>query len=228
MNRYKYYFVRILEKLGILNFVNFRLTMNINGHKFKIPFMGSKMGTENLLMQEAWFYIVVRHINAKSGLSQEFIDIGTNIGQTLLKVKSISADMKYVGIEPNVVCVNYMYNLIRHNNFGNVRIFPVGLAEKSEMLTLYADNEFASGASMIHGFRSQQKIKHEYNTPVFSGDFILGKCNPYLIKIDVEGFELDVIKGLQETLRRERPIVICEILPNYLGKKRNDISDKLN
>ena len=46
----------------------------------------------------------------------------------------------------------------------------------------------------------------------------MGKCNPYLIKIDVEGFELDVIKGLQETLRRESPIVICEILPNYLDK----------
>jgi FkbM family methyltransferase len=180
--------------------------------------MGSKMGAENLLMQEAWFSNIVRQINSKSDVSKEFIDIGTNIGQTLLKVKSLSTDIKYVGIEPNVVCVNYMYNLIRHNNFGYVRIFPVGLAEKSEMLTLYADNEFASGASMIHGFRSQQKIKHEYNTPVFSGDFILGKCNPYLIKIDVEGFELDVIKGLQETLRRESPIIICEILPNYLEK----------
>ncbi len=217
---YKYYIVRILEKLRIIKLLNFVIKIRINGKRFKIPFIGSKMGTENILLQEAWFTKLVKHISTQSDLSQmEFIDIGTNIGQTLLKVKSLDADIKYVGIEPNVVCVNYMFKLIKLNNFTNVRIFPVGLAEKNDMLTLYADNEFASGASMIHSFRSKQKIKHEYNTPVFSGDFILSKCNPYLIKIDVEGFELDVIKGLNETMLNERPLFICEILPNYSNRE---------
>jgi FkbM family methyltransferase len=108
-----------------------------------------------------------------------------------------------------------MYNLIKFNKFKNVRVFPVGLADNNDVLTLYADNEFASGATMINGFRSQQKIKFEYNTPVFTGDFILSECSPYLIKIDVEGFELDVIKGLKETMKAKNPIIICEILPNY-------------
>jgi len=66
------------------------------------------------------------------------------------------------------------------------------------------------------------------NTPVFSGDFILGKCAPYLIKIDVEGFELDVIKGLQETMTGEKPIIICEILPNYLNINSERYKRQLN
>ena len=36
-----------------------------------------------------------------------------------------------------------------------------------------------------------------------------------LIKIDVEGAELDVLEGGLEILERHRPIIICEILPNH-------------
>jgi hypothetical protein len=97
MNKYKYYLVRVLEKSGIIIFFNFVLTIRINGNKFKIPFFGSKMGTENLLLQESWFFKIVSEINAKSDLQQkDFIDIGTNIGQTLLKVKSLNKNIRYV------------------------------------------------------------------------------------------------------------------------------------
>jgi FkbM family methyltransferase len=37
--------------------------------------------------------------------------------------------------------------------------------------------------------------------------------NPALIKIDVEGAELNVLRGALETLRRVRPIVLCELHP---------------
>lgn len=36
-----------------------------------------------------------------------------------------------------------------------------------------------------------------------------------IVKIDVEGGELEVLRGLQGTLARHRPLVVCEILPTY-------------
>ena len=39
---------------------------------------------------------------------------------------------------------------------------------------------------------------------------------PVLLKIDVEGAELEVIRGLQRTLGRDRPSILCEILPTGL------------
>jgi hypothetical protein len=33
-----------------------------------------------------------------------------------------------------------------------------------------------------------------------------------LMKIDVEGFELEVLKGMEKTLKTNRPLIICEIL----------------
>jgi hypothetical protein len=41
---------------------------------------------------------------------------------------------------------------------------------------------------------------------------------PHLIKIDVEGAELEVLSGQRETLERIRPIIICEVgAPNTDG-----------
>jgi hypothetical protein len=34
-----------------------------------------------------------------------------------------------------------------------------------------------------------------------------------LMKIDVEDFEADVLIGMQETIRRDHPFIVCEILP---------------
>jgi FkbM family methyltransferase len=42
--------------------------------------------------------------------------------------------------------------------------------------------------------------------------------NVALIKIDVEGLELQVVRGAKETIRRDRPRVICEILPSLLAR----------
>ena len=173
------------------------------------------MGTENLLLAEAWFFSIYNKLRPQINDDCHFVDIGMNIGQTLLKVRSIDQHIPYIGFEPNPVCVSYLYKLIQLNQIENVRIMPVGLGSQSEILTLYADNEFASGASVIKGFRKNQKIKFEYNIPVFSGDEILNNLKIGLIKIDVEGFELDVLKGIINSIKLNRPFILCEILPNY-------------
>jgi hypothetical protein len=51
---------------------------------------------------------------------------------------------------------------------------------------------------------------------VFPGDELFGASTDVsVVKIDVEGAELDVLRGMRGTLARTRPAVICEILPVY-------------
>jgi hypothetical protein len=41
-----------MTKINLIKFFNFEVRQKINGKSFKIPFNGSKMGTENLLLME--------------------------------------------------------------------------------------------------------------------------------------------------------------------------------
>ena len=49
------------------------------------------------------------------------------------------------------------------------------------------------------------------------GDDALAGENPKLIKIDVEGFELRVLKGLGETIARSRPLIVTELVDRHLA-----------
>lgn len=60
--------------------------------------------------------------------SRDFIDVGVNIGQTLLNVRSIDKDRNYIGFEPNPTCINYVMELIKINDFKNTTLIPFGIA----------------------------------------------------------------------------------------------------
>ena len=150
------------------------------------------------------------------------IDVGINIGQTLIKLKSIDKDIIYYGFEPNPACIYYAHQLVKVNNFNKVKIFPLGLADSKSLLTLFADNEIASGASILEKFRENYRANFKYSIPVWNFDDIdINKNEISIVKIDVEGFELEVLKGMTKLLQQAKPIIICEILPIYSLDKEN-------
>ena len=220
-----YYIVRTLTETGLIRLFNFNITFKLNYRNFKIPFRGSKMGTEILGMGESWFLPIVNDLIPQNKKIENvcFVDVGMNIGQTLLKIKDSFPSIHFLGFEPNPICVSYLHELIKINNLENVNVLPVGVADQTGVLTLNADNEFASGASMIENFRKNQVIKFRYNCPVFNSELI-SNFHPSgldVIKIDVEGFELNVIQGLLPMIKKYRPSIICEVLPNY-GNQESD------
>jgi FkbM family methyltransferase len=209
----KYYFLKILRKLGILPLLNFHVRYTPYQKSFTIPVIGG-IGHYNLLSTESWLFRLFHKLHKlKDGT---FIDVGINIGQTLLKIKSINPDMNYIGFEPNPNCIYYTQKLIKANHFTNTTIIPIGLSNKTGFETLFADTETSGTASMLKDFRIKYSITNTFQLPVFSLDAIesLNK-NIGIIKIDVEGYELEVVAGMLTVLMDQRPYVFCEILPVY-------------
>jgi hypothetical protein len=61
---------------------------------------------------------------------------------------------------------------------------------------------------------------------------VLKVSNPGIVKIDVEGAELEVLSGLRHTLEKSHPFIICELLPVYeeetvIGKLRRQRLDQV-
>ncbi len=175
------------------------------------------LGYEHLFEPEPWFTNLLLKLLDPQCNQDHFVDIGVNTGQTLLKVKSINKSIRYVGFEPNPNCLFYLYALLHCNDLQHVTIFPFALSDKSGIvdLDIYTDNATDSSASIVPGFRS--KSINNIKVPAINGaevpQFEMLKLG--VVKIDVEGGELGVIRGILSFIQRDRPIVICEVLPVY-------------
>lgn len=149
-----------------------------------------------------------------------FMDVGVNLGQTLVKAKAIEPAREYLGFEPNPLCVSYVQNLIRENRFENTTLVPVGLFTENRVLglDLFSESGTDSAASLISGFRPGEKIHSRVFVPVFAFDSLaelFGEKTVGVVKIDVEGAELEVIKSLMNVIKRDHPVFLMEVLPVY-------------
>jgi len=209
-------FIIILQKLRLLEKLNMVVTITKNQHQFKIPIIAGT-GIDFLNEQEAWFDYIIDKI--KDINDATFIDIGTNVGQTLLKVKSKYPNAQYIGFEPSADCVSYVNKLIKLNNLFNSEIYPVGIGNETKITKLYSYSSDTDQAATIiedFEFRPQSKVNRITNVPLFDISALkLSLKDSVFIKIDVEGSELEVIKSLANIIEEKNPIIICEILPCY-------------
>lgn len=210
-------FIKLLKKFRLLKFVNIYGSATINSKKIVVPLLGG-MGEENLSGYETWLTQVL--IKLKPFSIENFVDVGINLGQTLIKAYTVFDDIVYVGFEPNLMCVNYANDLVNVNNFKNCTIIPAGISDKTEVLKLnfYHGNKTDSTASIIEQFRPTQPIHHSMFVPVFNFSMlthVLKKSNNAILKIDVEGAELEVLAGLAEWIKECQPIILIEVLPVY-------------
>jgi FkbM family methyltransferase len=191
--------------------------MSFNGETIIIPLING-LGYGNLYISEVWMYELLKILlPLRKGT---FIDIGVNLGQTLIKLRSVDRDMEWVGFEPNPKCVYYVMQLIKANHFQNCRLLPIGIFDGEEIfeLELYSDAESDPSASMIRNFRPGEKVFERMFIPAFSFEKVnqlLKLKQIAIIKIDVEGAEWEVLNSLQSAIRSHRPIIMMEILPCY-------------
>ena len=97
------------------------------------------------------------------------------------------------------------------NSFEEVEVFPLGLASKAGIERIYGSG---TGASLVAGWAGASRSSYEL-VPVTTLDKILnGRFDgiPILIKMDVEGFELEVLRGADRILKlNPRPTWLVEI-----------------
>ncbi len=217
--------IKILNKLKLLGYLNINGSIRLNDQSFKVPIL-QKVGLSNLFMTEPWMIKLLNIVLAVDG--KGFIDVGVNIGQTLLKLRSVSSDIEYIGFEPNPQCVSYVNKLIKENNIQHTRIIPVGISNQNEIgeLRLFSQGETDSQASIVKDFRINHPVSKVEYIPLFELSKIketIDMDGASVLKIDVEGAELEVIKGFYEGIKKTNPIILMEILPVNAYHNDHDI-----
>lgn len=213
--------------------VNYIRTVHINGVGIRIPSIYGISCEES----ESWMIDVLAKVLQKR--PGAFLDVGMNVGQTLVKLKALDPHRDYVGFEPNPVCVAYVQELIKENNFVNCTVLPVGLYTEDRIMPmdLFSDSATDGRATLINNFRPDDKVYSRTFVPVLQFDSlanILGDKCAGIIKIDAEGAELEVVRSILELIRRDRPILLLEVLPvcsdknTFLKGRQNELEGILS
>lgn len=118
------------------------------------------------------------------------------------------------------MCVNYVSQLVKVNHFNNISIIPVGVSDKIEIgvLNFFYTSSTDSSASMVSAFRPEQKIERKEYIPLFDLKTIMDTVALdaiSVLKVDVEGAELEVLSSFYSLIKEQNPIILIEILPAY-------------
>jgi FkbM family methyltransferase len=158
-----------------------------------------------------------------------FVDVGVNKGQTLLKVHSLDSGRPYIGFEPHLECCFYAERIIRQNQLKRHLVFPVALAESPGVLPLFVPGRATDCSSTIAGFCPDSYYSEQRYIIACSGDQMVEALkidSIAMIKIDVEGGELEVMRGFRQTLDQLSPILIFEVLPYCLVPLKQKLSQE--
>jgi FkbM family methyltransferase len=142
-------------------------------------------------------------------------DIGANVGYYTLLASSLVGDKGLVvAFEPAVRNLSYLYRHVSLNRATNVMIVPAACSATCFLGTFRPGENCATGHLDLGGNSPVAQVSGPI-TPVMvaSLDAIVLHTNlpPDVIKIDVEGAELEVLKGANETLLRGTPLVFLSV-----------------
>nr|WP_281432331.1 FkbM family methyltransferase [Desulfatitalea alkaliphila] len=144
------------------------------------------------------------------GSNDVVADIGANIGMTAILFASLAR--KVFAFEPSPSTYKILIGNLFQAGANNVEAFSLGFGSIAESLTITFAINNRSGGFVSNKIRIETGHVTE-NIRIDTVDHYFGNAEiiPNFLKIDVEGFELDVIKGGMGFLQKHRPTVVMEM-----------------
>ncbi len=147
-----------------------------------------------------------------SNRHRTILDIGANVGTHSLAFARQFAQVH--SFEPNPeVCERFLRN-VALNRAANIALHRVGLGQTSTLSPFFSIDKLNFGlGTFLNVEQYDAPLRQIGVLKIENGDdYIanLGVEHIDAVKIDVQGFELEVLKGLQKALRRDRPVVWFE------------------
>jgi FkbM family methyltransferase len=160
----------------------------------------------------------VLHFIRRLPVDATVLDIGANIGVMTLLFSRRARRGRVLGFEPIMGNFHVAQRLLRLFRVANATLLPIGLGERDEVVTMVVPRA-KNGVRLVglshvvdatHGADpggdlQSARLRRLDDLPALAGVRIDA------IKLDVEDHERYVFRGAAELIRRDRPLIYCEL-----------------
>jgi FkbM family methyltransferase len=143
------------------------------------------------------------------------VDVGAHIGYyTLIMAKRVGRNGRVYSFEPNPEVQEYLRRNLARNGYGQVAICTMALFREDGSGVL-------EGRDSLNAALSPRQSPTEGAVPMavydrIAGPLGIGKVD--LVKMDVEGAEMDILLGMRELLTRDHPSLVIEVHTQLLKR----------
>ncbi len=179
--------------------------------------------SEILITSGLWEIYVKRKLIVTA--DEVFVDVGAHIGAYTIPVAKKA--QKVIAFEPNKYSFELLTKNISLNHLTNITAYNLAVSKKSGTTPFCYENEpvysriiDSDQSSKFTAMENAKGLNNNINlVDTIDLDSVLSKEDRIdWIKIDVEGHELDVLKGAMQTIRLHKPKIIIELLSRNLQR----------
>jgi FkbM family methyltransferase len=162
------------------------------------------VGDNEIPVQEA----IVAHLRPGDVL----YDVGANVGfLTVIGARHVGPTGHVYAFEPVPDNADLVRRNAERNGLSNVTVVEKAVSDTSGRGELVLA-EYSGGAALSTATRPPDATTTISVELVTIDDAVsTAMPPPALVKIDVEGAEIDVLRGMADTIRKHRPTIVCEI-----------------
>lgn len=147
---------------------------------------------------------LLRHVRPK-----RFLDVGANVGEFTKQLLTHVPDCQVIMVEPNPNCeqslkeIGHPYDILALSNYnGSAELYIENVNPVATGASLYKENTI--------WYEDGKYYKHTVPVKTLDGQNYFGGSIIDLIKLDVQGSELDIIKGGENTIKNTN-FVLAEV-----------------
>jgi len=171
-------------------------------------------------------YRVVSSLMRQGVLPRTVIDVGANVGQFAVASARIFPDVTVHSFEPEPTSLDKLRLNVR--NLGCVHIYPVALGKESGEIMFHVNSH--SHSSSILSLGKVHRAAFPRARQIYDIKVAMSKLDqelavvsleaPVLLKLDVQGYELQVLEGASDTLRKVDYVLLeTSFRPMYEGER---------
>lgn len=142
-------------------------------------------------------------------------DIGANVGWYSLNLAKLFPEAQFFAFEPIPSTFRQLERNVQINGLGNIHAFNFGFSDSNGHIKFYLQLQNSANASSAN-LSEEESVLQVICRVMTMDDFVKDDgLNMDLVKCDVEGAELLVLKGGARSIEKYKPVIFMEMLRKW-------------